>query len=108
MNNLSYREENALRALKETIARKFNLIEYRVFGSKARGDDSLYSDIDVMVEIKGLTSLIKSEILDMVFEINLRYDVFISPTLFSWKEIVEGPMVESPIYKAIMKEGISY
>lgn len=102
---LKKNEERALRALKEELSRRFNIIDLRVFGSKARGEDTPESDIDVMIELDECNHDIKSKIYDIVFEINLKNDTFISTTIFSRKEIEDGPLSESPIYKAILREG---
>ncbi|GFP19236.1 hypothetical protein HKBW3S42_01783 [Candidatus Hakubella thermalkaliphila] len=102
---LKKNEERALRVLKEELSRRFNVIDLRVFGSKVRGEDTPESDIDVMIELDEYNPDIKSQIYDIVFEINLENDTFISTTIFSKKEIEDGPLSESPIYKAILREG---
>ena len=99
-------EERALRDLKEVLSRKFDLIEFRLFGSKVRGISDFESDIDVMIEVAETNPDIESQIDDIVYEINLKNDSFISTVIFSKKELEEGPMAESPIYKIIQKEGI--
>jgi predicted nucleotidyltransferase len=102
---LKNNEERALRVLKEELSRRFNVIDLRVFGSKVRGEDTPESDIDVMIELDECNPDIKSKIYDIVFEINLENDTFISTTIFSRKEIEDGPLSESPVYKAILREG---
>lgn len=102
---LKKNEERALRALKEELSRKFNVVDLRLFGSKVRGEDTPESDIDVMIELDECNPDIKSKIYDIVFEINLENDTFISTTIFSKKEIEDGPLSESPIYKTILREG---
>ena len=102
---LKKNEERALRVLKEELSRRFKVIDLRVFGSKVRGEDIPESDIDVMIELDEYSPDIKSQIYDIVFEINLENDTFISTTIFSKKEIEDGPLSESPIYKAILREG---
>ncbi len=37
---LKKNEERALRALKEELSRKFNVVDLRLFGSKVRGEGS--------------------------------------------------------------------
>lgn len=103
---LKKNEERAIIKLKEILSKRFNLIELRLFGSKARGDSTSESDIDVMIEIAESNPDIRSQISDIIFEINLENDTFISTTIFSKKEIEDGPMGESPIYKIIHKEGV--
>jgi len=100
-------ENKAIKELKEILSNKFKITQLKVFGSKVRGTDTEESDIDVMVEVNELNPEIMSEIYDVIFEINLENDSFISPTIFGKKEINDGPLSESPIYKIIQKEGIS-
>lgn len=102
---LKENEELALRVLKAELFRRFNVIDLRIFGSKVRGEDTPESDIDVMIELDECNPDIKSEIYDIVFKINLENDTFISTTIFSKKEIEVGPLSESPIYRAILREG---
>jgi len=103
---LKKNEEAALKALKEAISERFNLIDLRVFGSKVRGEDSPDSDVDVMIELTESDPEVESEIYDLIFEINLKNDSFISAVIFTQKEIDNGPMAESPLYKVVRKEGI--
>lgn len=104
---LKTNEERAVRILREQIGSRYSLLDFRVFGSKVRGDDSHHSDIDVMIEVEELNPDIESEIYDIVFDINLKNDCFISLIIFTREEIEEGPLSESPIYKVIMREGVS-
>lgn len=100
-------EKVALKALKERLAGGFGLIDFRLFGSKVRGDGTPESDIDVFIELDKTNYGIESQIRKIILEVNLENDTFISATIFGKKEIEEGPMSESPIYKTIMREGIS-
>lgn len=99
-------ELTAIESLKKELSSKFNLVDLRIFGSKVRGEDTPESDIDVFIEIDNINSDIESEIDDIVYKINLENDTFISTIIFGKKEIEEGPMSESPIYKVILKEGV--
>ncbi len=104
---LKKNEKNAVGALREVLADHYSLLDYRIFGSKIRGDDTDQSDIDVMIKIPQINPQIESEIYDLVFDINLKHNCFISVIIFGKDEIEQGPLSESPIYKVIMKEGIS-
>jgi predicted nucleotidyltransferase len=105
--NLKENEKEAILFLKNLLLKKFNLLDFRIFGSMVWGNAGPESDIDVMVELEEVTPEIESQIDEIVFEINLEKDTFISTIIFSRDEIEEGPMSESPIYKVIQKEGIS-
>ena len=67
-------EHTALLALKSKLDKTINLIDFRVFGSKATGDESPDSDIDVMIEVENYTPEVEALIDELVFEINIDYD----------------------------------
>ena len=109
VNALGYLTENekkAVEALKQELKGRFDLKDMRLFGSKARGEAGPDSDVDIMIELDKRSSKIESEIDDITFDINLRNDSFITTIVFGQDELQHGPMKESPIYKAICKEGI--
>ena len=99
-------ERAALVNLKRELEKTLNLVDYRVFGSKARGEESPESDIDVMIEVENYTPEVEALIDELVFEINLDHDCLISAVIFGSKELHEGPLRESPIYRSISREGI--
>lgn len=105
--SLKQNERIALRQLKEELSERFQLVDLRLFGSKARGDDTPDSDIDVMIELEDFSPEIRLQIYDIIYEINLENDAFISATIFSRKEIEDGPISESPIYKTIQTHGVA-
>ncbi|MBI5746829.1 MAG: nucleotidyltransferase domain-containing protein, partial [Nitrospirae bacterium] len=84
-------EKKALMELKKILEEVYGLLDFRIFGSKARGEDSLESDIDLMIELSEVSPKIESEIDKIIFSINLRYDCFISAVIFSKIELEEGP-----------------
>jgi len=106
--NLTQNENKALVKLKEFLDKSYQLLDFRLYGSKARGDSGPYSDIDVMIELEDYSPAIMSEIDDMLFEINLEFDCFISLVVFSQHELVNGPLSESPLYKAATEEGVQF
>ena len=78
-----------------------------MYGSKSKGTDQPESDLDVMVMLEDLSPEIESEIDDIIFEINLRYDCLITSLYFSRSELEYGALSESPIYKKIEQEGVT-
>ena len=100
-------ERRALDALKSKLENKYELLDLKVFGSKAKGFDNPESDLDVMIVLKNLTHDIESEIDDLIFDINIEHDCLITAIFFSQEELRAGSMSESPIYKKIIQEGVS-
>ena len=103
---LSSNEKKALRALKNILSEKYSILDFRIYGSKAKGTDVQGSDIDIMIVLEDHSPAIESEIDDLIFDINLKYDCFISALYFGRNELEFGPLAESPIYKKIMHEGV--
>ena len=99
-------EKKALTELQTKLAEKYYLVDFKLYGSKAIGTDVSGSDLDVMIVLEDLSPAIESEIDDLVFEINLKYDCFITALFFSRIELDTGSLSESPIYKKILQEGI--
>lgn len=99
-------EKKAVESLKNMISRKYKLVDFVLYGSKASGSDTEESDIDVMVETEEESRDVRWDIYSMAAEVNMAFGCVISPILFSRRELEEGPMDESPIYRRIAKEGI--
>jgi len=99
-------ELQSLIDLKQSLNLDFQLIDLRLYGSKARGTADADSDIDVMIELEELPPTLYEKVFDLIFDVNLRHGVFISAVLFGRKELEDGPMSASPLFKAIEREGV--
>lgn len=105
--HLKDNEQEALFELKNEIQSRYELLDYRLYGSRAKGHDLPDSDIDVMIELEKTSPEIELDIDKLVFSINLEHDCFISVVLFNRSELEEGPLDQSPLYRAIQREGIA-
>jgi predicted nucleotidyltransferase len=103
---LADNEKQALEALRKVLFDRYPVIDFRLFGSKARDEDRHDSDLDVMIEIPKYDQAMVAEIDDIIFKLNIEHDVFISALYFGKDELEEGPLSEAPIYKIIQREGI--
>lgn len=59
-----------------------------------------------MIELEDPSPAIESEIDDLIFQINLSYDCLITAIFYSREELKDRPFTESPLYRAILREGI--
>ena len=100
-------ERKALSMLKNLLEKNYDLRNFRIYGSKVTGSDSPESDVDVMIELEDWSPTIESEIDDLIFQLNIRYDCLITAVYFSLKELEEGPLSESPLYKTILRDGVN-
>ncbi|MBA7703310.1 hypothetical protein ES703_112092 [subsurface metagenome] len=82
---LSSEEKSALTQFKADLERVLSgqLIELKLFGSKARGDDQPDSDIDVLVIVVTDDSHIRESVYNIVTDILLQTDLCISPKIIS-------------------------
>lgn len=103
---MTSQEKTALNELANALRDRYGIDSVVVYGSKARGDDSPDSDIDVMIVLDDYTPEIEAAIDELVYEINLAYDCLISTVLFDHQELAEGPLGESPLYKRVLAEGV--
>lgn len=77
-----------------------------LFGSRARGDYDDKSDIDVAIIVRNLTGKLKSQILDEVAEIELKYLTPLSTMVISEDDFAFLKKRERRIVLDIEKEGI--
>ena len=92
--------------LKRRLAAAVDLIDLKVFGSKARGDDDEFSDLDVFVEVSALDKKVRDLISEIAWEVSLENSTVISPLVFSMDEIENSALRASPILLNISEEGI--
>jgi len=82
---LDTREKSALIQFKADLKRALSgqLIELKLFGSKARGNDQPDSDMDVLVIVATDDWHIRDTVYDVATDILLQMDVCISPKVIS-------------------------
>ena len=83
-----------------------NLIELKLFGSKATGKDQPDSDIDVLIAVEKDDVEVEDTVLDIAFDTNLKHGVYISPRVIYRTTLADPVWRITPFLKAIAKEGI--
>ena len=69
------------------------VLDMRLFGSKASGLDAPDSDIDIFVVVREASVRVEDHVLAIAFEVNLAHDVFISPL------VVGRAVLENPVWR---------
>jgi uncharacterized protein len=85
-----------------------NVLDIRLYGSEARGTASEDSDIDVLVVVQPENQRddLENRVVDVAFDVNLAFDVFISPFVIT-PGILNHPIWrETPFIEAVLREGI--
>ena len=93
------------RNFKHLVQKRYRPLDIRVFGSRARGDATPDSDMDVFVVVEHATSEIERYISDCAWEAGFACDVVIIPVVVG-KDRVEGPLKESVFILNVYREGI--
>ena len=97
--------EEFLRSVRSAIGE--NLIEAKLFGSKATGKDQPDSDIDVLVVVNRNGVKTEDRVLDIAFDVNVKHDVYISPRVIDRSTLSDPVWSITPFLRAIAKEGIA-
>ncbi len=77
-----------------------------LFGSRARGDFSSDSDMDVLVVVPTLDAATERNISECAWEASLAQGIPVVPLVFSKAEWEEGPARSSLLALAVAREGI--
>ena len=94
------------RELKDKLAQVTEILDFRIFGSRACGNSQLDSDMDVFLEVPRLNEELDDKIQHIAWETGFKHLMFISVLIFTRHEIEESPLRSSSIVKNIMEEGV--
>ncbi|MEA2081259.1 MAG: nucleotidyltransferase domain-containing protein [Elusimicrobiota bacterium] len=106
--NLKANELKALREFKSRLLEKFSDAEITLYGSKARGDSTPESDIDLLILMeRPVTNELEEAITKISYAIELKYDVVFGKLVKNrnfWNTSLANVM---PIHRNIDREGIA-
>ena len=106
---LSSNEEKAIDTFVQQLHARFgqDVIDVRLFGSKARGEAGPDSDVDILILVTRSNYDLKHAILWLAAEISLAYDVLLSTRVIpadAWEKMAQG---ETLFYRTVHAEGVS-
>ena len=93
--------------LKKRLSGIVQIIDFKVFGSRARGDADEYSDLDVFIEVEEIDAALRDSISDAVWDVGYQYYTVISPLIFTRDELENSPLKASQIVQVIAEEGVA-
>ena len=100
------RDKQIAEEFKQRLSRIVDLVDFRVFGSRARGNADEYADLDIFLEVESLDKALKDRILETAWEVGFEHNMMISPLIFTRDELEDSPLRSSPIVKSVAAEGI--
>lgn len=106
--SLKMNEKKALMELKKKLVERFPDAEIILYGSKIRGNDEEFSDIDLLVLLGcNINTSLEEEIISLAYDIELEHDVVFGLLIESkafWDSNLANAM---PIHWNIDKEGMA-
>jgi predicted nucleotidyltransferase len=104
---LRKKDYNAIGEAVTLLTAQFPIEHVILFGSKARGDDDEYSDIDLLlVTSQKIHWEEEKAIVDLLFDVGMKYDVIFTPLDVTMKDWDGGIFTILPIYKEILQDGV--
>jgi predicted nucleotidyltransferase len=100
-NNLEIAKE-----VKKRLSNEITILEFRLFGSRAKDTADWDSDMDLYIEADTLDKSKYYLIHDIAWEVGFENDIVISPIVITKDQLESTPFRATPIYQIIQKEGI--
>jgi predicted nucleotidyltransferase len=105
---LSGKNQIALQKVKSDLMKVFKIKELIVYGSVARGEETVESDLDLLVITEEPVSHADKQFMsDIVFEVNLEYETNVSILIVDTETWEQGLWSVLPIYQEIARDGVS-
>ena len=105
---LNKQERKAIKEFKIRLRKELGeqVVEIKLFGSKARGDSHQESDMDILVVLRSDSEENKDKIFDIVQDILLEYEVLLSPIIFDKQEYDSLNSIPTIFMQNIKFEGV--
>ena len=107
-------DPNRTRATEEFVRRlrrdlPEHIVDLRLFGSETRGQATPESDIDVLVVVQpdDQRVALETRVVDIAFDVNLGFNVFISPAVVTPAILNHPVWRETPFIETVLREGVT-
>jgi predicted nucleotidyltransferase len=109
LDRLTDRERRLVQDFVSLLRRRFDgqLVSAMLFGSRARGEATADSDLDVLVVMRDAPPETRKTIRHLAAEVWLEHDIYLSTRVWSqahWQELAE---LQTGSYRNICQDGIS-
>jgi len=101
-------ERKVIETFKTLLSKRLSLYKMVLFGSRAKGDASFYSDMDVLVVLDKIAGEQDADyVSDCAWQAGFEYGIVVVPVVFTRDEWENSPERYSLLAKAIETEGVA-
>ncbi len=107
--NIPEKEKTAIRSFSRRVKKSIGkqIVDIKLYGSKARGKYRKNSDIDIFILLKKNSYKKSSKIAQVEVDVFEKYDVVLSPVIFDQFEEKINKQLRSPYFESVNREGIN-
>ena len=91
---------------KRRVAALVPILQFCVFGSRARSEATVGSDLDVFLVVDHIDADLRERISELAWEVGFENDLVLSTFVVTVEQLTQGPVGVSPIIRHIEKEGV--
>jgi uncharacterized protein len=106
LTGLSATDREIARELRRRLEQGVKIEDFRVFGSRARGEATPDSDLDVYLVVTELPPDLRRWIDEIAWEVGFDRDRVISTLVTTRLGLEQGPFGAQPVVQAIEREGV--
>lgn len=106
---LSHEEQSAIRDFSRRLRDRFpgQVIQIRLYGSKARGTSHGESDVDLLVLVRERTSSFEEAVIDIICDVLNSSGVFLETVTLSTSQYEEAKQRQYPFVLNVERDAIS-
>jgi predicted nucleotidyltransferase len=107
-STLTKKEQLLLKEFKDLLLKLFphEVLEVRVFGSRARGQATSESDLDVLIVTRHEDYRLSDRIIELACDLLLQHRIYISPKVISRRHYDQLEAMDSDFLYQVKQEGI--
>lgn len=83
-----------------------NLVDLRLFGSRAREEGTAESDLDVLIVVRQKDRAVCRRIVELALDIDLACETNLAPTILSAEEYRRNREYQTPFYRNVERESL--
>lgn len=106
MAGMNAADRDIAQELRQRLAQRVKIEDFRVFGSRARGEATPDSDLDIYLVVTELTPALRRWIDEIAWKVGFERDRVISTLVTTRRGLEHGPFGAQPVVRTIEREDI--